>query len=174
MYKPPPNLCTPIREYTRDVDQFGEEMLLLQRNAFSFHRSSLSSSHVRSRNQLLRSAAAAGDQVISGGIDDCEEAGGESSHVALHHVLSSVTVTSSLLSNATFCSQQWLEEDDSGGRPEAFDWDHPSPVRKALMETDPGLNQSLISSATTISQLFDQNKCRFLTECSISHILQQR
>ena len=29
--------------------------------------------------------------------------------------------------------------------------------RKQLLENDPGLNQSLISSATTISQLFDQN-----------------
>lgn len=35
-------------------------------------------------------------------------------------------------------------------------WENPSPVRQKLWEMDPGLNQSLISSGTTVSQLFNQ------------------
>eukprot|EP00195_Chlamydomonas_chlamydogama_P001606 CAMPEP_0202924918 /NCGR_PEP_ID=MMETSP1392-20130828/79227_1 /ASSEMBLY_ACC=CAM_ASM_000868 /TAXON_ID=225041 /ORGANISM="Chlamydomonas chlamydogama, Strain SAG 11-48b" /LENGTH=475 /DNA_ID=CAMNT_0049618675 /DNA_START=90 /DNA_END=1517 /DNA_ORIENTATION=+ len=36
-------------------------------------------------------------------------------------------------------------------------WDNPSPVRAQLLEIDPGLNQSLISSATTVAQIFNQD-----------------
>ena len=51
------------------------------------------------------------------------------------------------------CVQDWLGNDSLS----SFSWDHPSPVRKQLMETDPGLNQGLISSAMTITQLFNQD-----------------
>ena len=52
------------------------------------------------------------------------------------------------------CVQDWLAMGNDGLS--SFSWDHPSPVRKQLMETDPGLNQGLISSAMTITQLFNQ------------------
>jgi hypothetical protein len=51
------------------------------------------------------------------------------------------------------CVQDWLGNDSLS----SFSWDHPSPVRKQLMDTDPGLNQGLISSAMTITQLFSQD-----------------
>ncbi|KAJ9530209.1 hypothetical protein QJQ45_023475 [Haematococcus lacustris] len=36
-------------------------------------------------------------------------------------------------------------------------WANPSPVRAHLLEIDPGLNQRLISSGTTVAQLFNQD-----------------
>mmetsp|Transcript_2158 Transcript_2158/g.3500 ORF Transcript_2158/g.3500 Transcript_2158/m.3500 type:complete len:447 (+) Transcript_2158:74-1414(+) len=48
------------------------------------------------------------------------------------------------------CNAFWDWEPDSI-------WQHPSPVRAHLLETDPGLNQNLISSAHSVAQLFNQD-----------------